>query len=345
MLKFLNGNLFDKSNEVDAIVNTVNCVGVMGKGVALEFKKRYPDNYKIYKQVCKNKELVPGKMLTVKNNIQELPKFIINFPTKKHWRHPSKIEYIKSGLIALKEEINEYSIKSIAMPALGCGNGGLDWKVVKKLIIDELSPFDDVTFYIYEPSFNAKEVKKEKNIRITRQRSLLMLLMDYYNSSPYKQTVTFIEVNYLAFILQYLGTDFKLKFKDIENGPFDSSLNKLLILLKNNEYLTIERTNTDQNLIKINKKKFKQNNYLKKTDTLNIYKEGIDFIKGFETSERLKTLALTIWFLKQGVEEEELFGVLQEWTNTNNQSISNVNIRDAVNRIKKFSEPSGENMT
>lgn len=340
MLKFISGNIFDKSLMVDAIINTVNCVGVMGKGIALEFKNRYPSNFEIYKQTCESKNLTPGKMLTVKNDEHTSPKFIINFPTKKHWRRPSKIEYIESGLFALKEEIKKHSIRSIAMPALGCGNGGLKWEIVKNLITEELSNLDDVDFYIYEPS----QQKATTNIRLTKQRTLLILLLDYYNSSSYKQTVTFVEVNHLAYILQFLGTDLKLHFEDTDKGPFDSTLNKLLLLLANNEFLLTER-DEKENLIKINKKKFRQkNNSLKKEELSIVYKNVITLLKGFESKERLKTLTLALWFFSKGAKYEELFTLVKNWVTTHNHPISDSHIRDAVNRVTSFTTPKTENM-
>lgn len=133
MLSFEQGDMMRA--KADALVNAVNAVGVMGKGIALQFKKAFPQNNKEYIDTCKNKELVPGKLLCVwDENLILGRKLIINFPTKVHWRYPSKYEYIEKGLGALKDLIKEKNIKSLAMPPLGCGNGGLDWEVVKKLI-------------------------------------------------------------------------------------------------------------------------------------------------------------------------------------------------------------------
>src|SRR5690349_14003605 len=131
---FKSGDLFlDKS---EALVNTVNCVGVMGKGVALEFKHRWPENYKAYKKACDAKVLRPGNMLIFElTNLfgKNETKFIVNFPTKDHWRAKSKLEYISEGLDALVSDIKKYRIKSIALPPLGCGNGGLDWDTVRPI--------------------------------------------------------------------------------------------------------------------------------------------------------------------------------------------------------------------
>lgn len=144
MIKFIKGNIFD--SDAEALVNAVNTVGVMGKGIALEFKKRFPKNFEIYKGVCDANMLSIGDILIVEDG-----KTIINFPTKIHWRDNSKYEYIESGLRNLKEELKDLNIPSVAIPALGCGLGGLDWKIVKKMIVDELNDCE-TCFYVYEPN-------------------------------------------------------------------------------------------------------------------------------------------------------------------------------------------------
>lgn len=130
MLIFKNGNIFN--SEAKFLVNPVNCVGIMGKGLALQFKKRYKKNFDVYVNKCINKEFDVGTELIV---VEESEKTIINFPTKKHWINKSELDYIIIGLSRLKEIIIKYNIKSIAIPALGVGNGGLEWKNVKALLI------------------------------------------------------------------------------------------------------------------------------------------------------------------------------------------------------------------
>lgn len=145
MIIFKTGDLLKDDSQ--AIVNTVNCVGVMGKGIALQFKRAYPDNFKIYSDSCKRREVCIGRMLVVYTN----DKYIINFPTKGHWRDKSKIECIKSGLKDLVCVIKDYNIKSISIPALGSGLGGLNWIDVKDIMYNELSKIENVDIFIYEP--------------------------------------------------------------------------------------------------------------------------------------------------------------------------------------------------
>src|SRR5689334_5062239 len=141
MLKFIKGDMLKA--EAEALVNTVNTVGVMGKGIALQFKEAFPYNNKRYIEACKKGELSIGKVLGVwDTNLHLGKKFIINFPTKKHWRHPSKYEFIESGLVSLKDLLQKEHIRSVALPPLGCGNGGLDWDVVKSIIVKHLGDLD-----------------------------------------------------------------------------------------------------------------------------------------------------------------------------------------------------------
>jgi O-acetyl-ADP-ribose deacetylase (regulator of RNase III) len=149
MLKFVTGDLLNSGAE--GIVNAVNTVGVMGKGIALQFKQLFPYNFKEYKKACEEKLLKPGVLLVVKDRHPVTgDKTIINFPTKVHWKNPSKMEYVEMGLVELRKIIPEYGLRSIAVPALGCGAGGLKWEVVKALIQQYLADVDGEVF-VYEP--------------------------------------------------------------------------------------------------------------------------------------------------------------------------------------------------
>lgn len=149
MIIYKKGDIFKE--EVEAIVNAVNCVGVMGRGIALQFKKRFPDNFKDYEEACRRKEVVPGKMFVHENNYSSGPKYIVNFPSKRHWRESSYIEDIELGLYNLSEVIDDFNIKSIALPPIGCGLGGLDWNKVRDHIEMKLSHLLDVDIIVFEP--------------------------------------------------------------------------------------------------------------------------------------------------------------------------------------------------
>lgn len=149
MLEVKQGNLLEE--DAQALVNAVNCVGVMGKGIALQFKHAFPENFQQYKKACDAKEVQPGRMFTVPTGKLLNPKYIINFPTKRHWREKSKIEYVQTGLKAIVAEVQQLGITSIAIPALGCGNGGLDWLAVKPLIESAFAELPEVKAIVFEP--------------------------------------------------------------------------------------------------------------------------------------------------------------------------------------------------
>jgi O-acetyl-ADP-ribose deacetylase (regulator of RNase III) len=151
MIKYVKGNLLD--SPAVALVNTVNTVGVMGKGIALQFKQAYPHNFAVYKNACRIGQVEIGKILAVKDRDLILgDKLIINLPTKTHWRLPSEYGYIERGLIALRAYLIENDIKSLAMPAPGCGNGGLDWNLVKPILEKYLGGLDS-RIDVYEPDY------------------------------------------------------------------------------------------------------------------------------------------------------------------------------------------------
>jgi len=210
----------------EAIVNTVNCVGIMGKGVALAFKKRWKKNYTEYKKICEKRELHPGTMFVFQNADilnQKEPKFIINFPTKDHWRSPSKLSFIKSGLDAFAKEIKRRNIKSVVMPALGCGNGGLDWAEVKPLIIHKLSALAEAGTHIIviEPAEAIKKLPK-----ITFDRALILTFIDRLTSREAfplnKDSVALI-----MYYLQIYGAKFNLKFSKRGNMPRSPELENI----------------------------------------------------------------------------------------------------------------------
>jgi O-acetyl-ADP-ribose deacetylase (regulator of RNase III) len=148
MIEFKQGNLFDENAE--AVVNTVNCVGVMGKSIAVQFKQAFPENFAQYKRACTGKAVQPGRMFIVRTG-RLFPQYIINFPTKRHWKEKSRLEDIKVGLVALVAETRKLVIKSLAIPPLCCGNGGLAWSEVKPLTEEAFSILPDVRAIVFEP--------------------------------------------------------------------------------------------------------------------------------------------------------------------------------------------------
>jgi O-acetyl-ADP-ribose deacetylase (regulator of RNase III) len=231
MIKFTKGNLLEAN--VDALVNTVNTVGIMGKGVALMFKEAFPDNFKAYEKACKHKEIRVGKMFVTERHNFIGPKWIINFPTKQHWRNPSKIEWIEEGLEDLKRVIIENNIRSVAIPPLGSGNGGLEWGNVRPQIEAALGHVRDVQIVVYEPTDQYQNVAKRAGVEsLTPARALIAEIIRRYwilgiECSP-------LEVQKLAYFLERnieklkLHNTLNLRFQADKYGPFATRLTHLL---------------------------------------------------------------------------------------------------------------------
>jgi O-acetyl-ADP-ribose deacetylase (regulator of RNase III) len=221
------GNLL--AADVDALVNTVNTEGVMGKGLALQFKKAFPDAFKSYDQACRDGEVQIGRMHVVRRLAS--PRFIINFPTKKHWRNPSKLEYIEAGLRDLATQVRELGIRSIAVPPLGCGNGGLEWRVVRPRIEGAFTGMPDVRLVLFEPvgAPDASEIiDRRAKPTMTAQRAALIGLMGRYVATSYEYRLSLVEVQKLAYFLQEAGEPLKLEFKAHFYGPYADNLRKAL---------------------------------------------------------------------------------------------------------------------
>ena len=212
MIHLVSGNLLEA--ETEALVNTVNCVGVMGKGIALQFKQAFPDNFKDYAQACDKGKVRMGRMFVYRTDRMFHPKYIINFPTKRHWKAKSRLEDIELGLKDLMRVIKDLGIKSIAVPPLGSGLGGLNWEEVKRKIIDSFDGVLDVEVLLYEPKGAPKSDEipiATSKPRMTRGRALLVKLLDIYRSQGYRHNL--LEIQKLMYFLQEAGEKLRLKFK------------------------------------------------------------------------------------------------------------------------------------
>ena len=211
----------------EALVNTVNTVGIMGKGIALQFKLAYPDNYAAYEAACKREEVQIGKMFVFRR--ENDPRFIINFPTKRHWKGKSKIEDIKSGLEALIEVVKKECIHSIAVPPLGCGNGGLDWDEVRPLIEQAFLELRDVEVQLFYPDGapKAEDMKiATKPPKMTPGRAVILEVLSRYVLPGYR--LTLLEIQKLAYFLQEAGQSLDLKFQKQKYGPYAENLHHVL---------------------------------------------------------------------------------------------------------------------
>lgn len=247
MIEFVQGNLLE--SDVDALVNTVNTVGVMGKGIALMFKETFPENYKLYADACKCGEVKIGRMFVTENRDLFGPRWIINFPTKKHWRNPSKMEWIRNGLHHLVRVIQEKNIRSIALPPLGCGNGGLKWFEVKKLIRSELEPLVETHILVYEPTQKYMGQVKTRGVEeLTPARALITESVRRY--WVLGVPCTNLEIHKLAWFLQRsirfkeIDDPLKLNFKADRYGPYADNLRHLLDRL-DGSYLKADKRLSD----------------------------------------------------------------------------------------------------
>jgi O-acetyl-ADP-ribose deacetylase (regulator of RNase III) len=223
------GNLL--TQDVDALVNTVNTEGIMGKGIALQFKKAWPAMFKDYEAACRRGEVAPGRVHVWETGSLTGPRYIVNFPTKRHWRGRSKLIDIETGLKDLTRVIRELGITSIAIPPLGCGNGGLDWREVEPRMLRALEPLaGEVDVRIFAPTgapSAADQPNREPVPKLTAPRAALLALMREYEKVTFEPP-TLVEVQKLAYFLQANGEALRLNFGAAAYGPYADELRKSL---------------------------------------------------------------------------------------------------------------------
>lgn len=292
MIQYITGNLLD--SKAEALVNTVNTMGVMGKGIALQFKNDFPSNYKAYQKACQNEEIKVGKMfVTIDSNTNSGEKIIINFPTKTTWRKPSEYKYIEEGLNNLIEVIKTKNIKSIAIPPLGSGNGGLKWGKVKKIIEEKLQHLD-IDIFVYEPTAQIQEHLKNERVKLTNARALLLyVLYDLVKNGEY---VSEFSSEKVCYFLQKFGAKkyFKLEFEPNFYGPYSGKVRFVLNAI-NGSYL--------MGFSDMNKKPFEplilvtdayetvKNHIENNSELLDIANATINFLRGFYSDFALELLS------------------------------------------------------
>jgi len=227
MIRTAHGNLLESGCQ--ALVNTVNCMGVMGKGIALQFKMAYPEAYEDYRRACTDGRVVVGKMHVVDRNSFIAPQFIINFPTKRHWKGKSRVIDIRDGLADLVRVIKNLKITSIAIPPLGCGNGGLDWNDIGPMIRNSLADLHDADVALFEPGgtpANADMPIHTKRPTMTHGRAALLGLFGRYLLPGYH--LTMLEVQKLAYFLAAAGEPLNITFEKQKYGPYAEKIHHVL---------------------------------------------------------------------------------------------------------------------
>lgn len=302
MIEFTSGDILRDDSE--AVVNTVNCVGVMGRGIALQFKNAYPANFKAYEAACKRSEVQPGRMHVFETGQLTPPRYIINFPTKRHWRGKSRMEDIETGLSALIEAIRSKDIRSIAIPPLGSGLGGLDWSEVKPRIEAALACLDEVRVVIYEPKgapasetmTHSREVPA-----MTAGRAALVELIHRYLSGLLDPFVTLLEVHKLMYFMQEAGEPLRLKFTQAPYGPYAENLRHVLHAIEG--HLTVGYADggdaPDKPLSLVPGAVEDASAFLvTHTDTLARFDKVAALVEGFESPFGLELLSTVHWVMK-----------------------------------------------
>ncbi len=335
-------NILDSKAEV--LVNSVNLAGVMGKGVALAFKEAFPANFKLYKAACETKQIGIGKIFVTETG-QFFPRFIVNFPTKNHWRYPSKYEWIEAGLIDLAGWMSANKIKSIAIPPLGSGNGKLDWKRVKPMIIKYLNRFEtEVDIYIIEPmEINTVNLDIQSlEAKLTPARAMLIFLMNKYRVLGYE--VTLLVAQKLAYFLQLLGEPLRLRFEKGHYGPYANNLVPVLKELQKG-FISISDTSISKPsaIINLNRSKINDidsfincNLTIEQTERL---KKTLDLVRDFETPfgmELLGTVDFMLRECKKDMDSEEIFDELKNWTKRKQKLFTPYHIQVAKKRLSQF---------
>lgn len=319
MIRYTKGNLLEAP--VEALVNTVNTVGVMGKGIALMFKERFPMNMSEYSKACKASQVKTGKVFVTETGELMGPRWIVNFPTKQHWRAKSKLEWIVDGLHDLRKWITENNITSIALPPLGAGNGGLDWEQVKPEIEKVLSDLQDVEVLVYEPTSKYQNVAKSSGVKkLTPARALIAELVRRYWILG--NECSFLEIQKLAWFLQRyieeegLKNDLKLDFKANNYGPYANNLDHLLNAL-DGSYLKAEKRIPDSSPFDViwfndSQKEFVQA-YLNSDakEYSSVLTKTSRMVDGFESPYGMELLATVDWLISVEGCEKSVTSILK----------------------------------
>ncbi|SEF39805.1 O-acetyl-ADP-ribose deacetylase (regulator of RNase III), contains Macro domain [Eubacterium ruminantium] len=322
MIRYITGNLFN--SDADCIVNTVNCEGYMGKGIAYQFKLRFPENNKKYVEYCKAGKLCPGKLLTYK----EKGKIIVNFPTKDKWRNPSLMEYIIDGLDEFVRIIPELNIRKIAMPPLGCGNGGLNWEEVKNVIEDKFKDYN-IEVELYEPM--AGKYKLVQNEQMTVYDLLLLRVrgkLDNVSSLRFQKTF---------FFANYYGGVNLFSFARGRYGPYSKELYKAAVRIgdyqKSNGLTSSEETYSAIYQVICSKKVDSQLYKLNK-----VVDKALDLVNGIENDKLLEGTATALYLIRDErmVDKVEILRAFREWSEDKAERFKEAVIEECLDKLEQL---------
>ncbi len=340
MIEFTKGNLLEA--DVEALVNSVNCVGVMGKGIALQFKRAFPKNFRAYQKACRQQEVQPGQMFIVETGSMLNPRYIVNFPSKRHWREKSRIEDIEAGLGALVADVRRLGIRSIAIPPLGSGLGGLDWRHVCPKIEAAFADLPDVHTVIYEPlGAPAPVAMAVAALRphMTAARAQLILLMAQYAELAYR--LTLLEIQKLAYFLQETGEPLRLRYEKGHYGPYAHNLTKVLELLEGHFISGHGDAQKPDVEIELQPGAFQEASLFLQDnpESLNRLEQVANIIEGYETPYGMELLASVHWL---GVHDdpaaktpEEAVEGIQRWNSRKRKMFQPRHVHLAWDRLSE----------
>lgn len=337
MITFKVGNILESESE--ALVNTVNTVGIMGKGIALAFRKTFPTVYDEYLLAVKNDEIKIGIVQLIDTK-SIAPKYVINFPTKKHWKQPSKLDYIENGLKNLVKVVCYHNIKSISIPPLGCGNGKLDWRDVKPLMLKYFAPLQDkIEIVIYEPGYSDQKMISKEYVGLTPPRAMLIYLLKNYQVLGY--SINLLVAQKLAYFLQRFGEPLNLDYERGHYGPYAHKLIHLMKHLNGYYFWFKEENNKPGTKVKLDLNHYPQvEEYFHK----NVSKEQkfrtnkvLDFINGYESPYGLELLA-TVDFVVQKIgisNQDQVKHEIHNWTNRKRSLMKPYHIEIATKHVER----------
>jgi O-acetyl-ADP-ribose deacetylase (regulator of RNase III) len=341
MIEHKTGNLLDA--QAEALVNTVNTVGVMGKGIALQFRQAFPENYEAYRKACEHKEVQPGRMFVFDTG-KFYPRYIVNFPTKRHWKGKAKIEDVQSGLVDLIATVKRLGIKSIAVPPLGCGNGGLRWEQVQPLIEAAFAEVPDVRVLLYGPD-GAPEAEKmrtaTKRPNMTPGRAVLLALFENYMLPGYR--LSMLEAQKLAYFLQAAGQPLKLRFYKQRYGPYAEALQHVMQHMEGHfikGYGDRSQGAAAGTVTLVPEAVNEAAAFLKEdAETLNRLAHVTRLIEGFEYPYGLELLATVHWVTQEDEAAKQGASVaverVHEWSERKRKTFSPEHIELAWNRLSE----------
>jgi len=325
MIEFKTGNILKA--DTHALVNTVNCEGYMGKGIAYQFKLEFPKNNALYEDACRSGLMKTGKVLAV----EEAEKFIINFPTKNKWRLKSQYSYIEDGLKDLKTVIKKFNIESIAIPPLGCGNGGLEWPKVKELLTNELKgEAANHRIVIFEPSLNIKNNSKAKKPPKLNASHLILM-----NLKQNLQKFNKIRLQKTAFLMNYLSGENYFKFEAHHFGPYAHSLEILSKQIK--EYQDYYGFTTEK-AYKHAKNVLISQSIVQKENTLQpSLEKATDLVNSIESDKELELLTTLLYLIKTNnlIERPDLIAKFQNWSDRKTSSFSIESINESLDKLSE----------